>query len=454
MLNEMRALTVSELTHQIKQQLEGSFFHCVVEGEISNIAFPASGHVYFSLKDSGASLRVVAWRTQADKFRELLRQGEKVEIRGSITLYAPRGEYQLVANQVSPQGVGALYAAFEKLKNQLRLEGLFEPHHKKIIPAHPRKIGIVTSQSAAALQDVLKTLRLHRPDIETVLYPSLVQGAEAPASIVNALNIANARAEVDVILLVRGGGSIEDLWAFNDEAVARAIFASNIPIISGVGHETDTTIADYVADLRAETPTMAAKLSAVSQDELRQALDLFEMRMMGVVREKVTKYRRYLHRLSLRLQAQQPAYFLKESRQTLGHLSEKLEHLMVKRLNRYQQQLTNYEARLNPRHLAGQQAMLSQQLSGLESRMTDAVKRKQTQEAQSFETLVGRLNNLNPLAVLSRGYSAVKSGDQLISSVASVNQGDELTIVLSDGEVVARAKTITPHENSPHNKGV
>lgn len=275
----MKYITVSELNQQIKFQLEGSFFHCLVEGEISNVIRAQSGHIYFNLKDENSMIRCVAWRSNAMHFNEFIENGAKVEIQGKLSLYVPRGDYQLVINRLAPLGRGNLYVAFEQLREKLHKEGLFNPEHKKLIPQYPKKIGIVTSPNAAALQDVLKVLKDHRPDIPYEVYPTLVQGFDAAPQIAKAIERANDVTNCDVLLVVRGGGSIEDLWCFNDARVVRAIFASRVPVITGIGHEVDTTLSDFVADLRAPTPTAAAKLSSISQQEIMQTLDRHEYQL-------------------------------------------------------------------------------------------------------------------------------------------------------------------------------
>ena len=255
-------LTVSELNHQARQTLEQRFALLWVSGEISNLTRAASGHLYFSLKDSTAQVRCAMFRSRAQLVPWKIENGQQIEVQARVTLYEARGEFQLNVEAVRRAGIGRLYELFLQLRDKLATEGLFAAERKRAIPRYPRRIGIVTSPQAAALRDVLAAFRRRAPHVELILYPTLVQGAEAPAAIVAALETAYARNECDLLLIVRGGGSIEDLWAFNDEAVARALAVSPASTISGVGHETDTTIADYVADQRAATPTAAAELAS------------------------------------------------------------------------------------------------------------------------------------------------------------------------------------------------
>ncbi|MEK9940272.1 MAG: exodeoxyribonuclease VII large subunit, partial [Methylotenera sp.] len=267
-----KVMTVSELNRLARSILEQSFPLFWVSGEISNLTRAASGHWYFSLKDSTAQVRCVMFKGRNSYIDFIPREGDKIEARCTVTLYEARGDFQLTVEFIQRAGLGALFEAFEKLKNKLGLEGLFDVANKKPIPAHPKQIGIVTSADAAALRDVLTTLKRRMPNIPVVIYPTPVQGKGAAELIANAIHTANQRAECDVLIICRGGGSIEDLWQFNEEIVARAIAQSNIPTISGVGHETDFTIADFVADMRAATPTAAAELAAPARDSLLQGL--------------------------------------------------------------------------------------------------------------------------------------------------------------------------------------
>lgn len=447
-------LSVSELTALIKDNLESTFFYCVVEGEISTIAFPASGHVYLTLKDDSAVLKAVLWRGQAQKYFAYLKQGEKIEARGSLSLYLPRGEYQLVINHLAPQGEGRLYAQFKALQAKLAKEGLFNTVHKKTIKKHPHVIGLITSETGAALQDVHKTLSLHRPDISTILYPTLVQGERAPHAIVEAINKANQEGKADTLLLVRGGGSLEDLWAFNDEGVARAIFSSVIPIITGIGHETDTTIADLVADLRAETPTMAAKLVAISKEELYQTLDMFFLKLEQQIQLKISTLIQQVGTYELKIKAYHPHSQLGAMNIRLGYLDQRLKAAITLQKKTWQSRLLNLESQLSLLSLKQKRATLLERTHYLETQLIKGMEAHYKTYGYGLSSLVTRLNALSPLAIFKRGYSLVEKfyedkrekleiqerAKPLVSSIGMVTRGEKLKIHLSDGYIIAQVE--------------
>jgi exodeoxyribonuclease VII large subunit len=294
-------LTVGDLNRAIAASLEERFDTVLVSGEISNFKAYDSGHWYFSLKDEEGQIRCVMFRGRNGQVGFMPQSGDLVEVSANLGMYVPRGDIQLTIQSLRRAGMGGLYEAFLKLKAKLAKEGLFDADRKREIPSHPRSIGIITSPQAAALKDVLSTLARRAPHIPIVIYPTLVQGPDAPAGIIAALKSAEKENAVDVILLVRGGGSIEDLWAFNDEQLAYAIAASSIPIVSGVGHETDVTIADFVADLRAPTPTGAAELAAPRKDQMLQELEAVKQAMLQRVRQRVEREAQTLDQLALRL---------------------------------------------------------------------------------------------------------------------------------------------------------
>jgi len=389
-------LTVSELTRHVRALLENdeNLQDIWVRGEVSNFSRPASGHIYFSLKDDAAVLRCVMWRNAALKLPSFPRDGDAVEVHGAISVYEAGGQYQLYADWIRMLGEGALYQEFLRLKAQLEAEGLFDPARKRPIPRFPRRIGIITSSTGAAIQDMLNTLRRRYPLAEVILAPTAVQGLEAPSGIIAAFENLNRLAQPDVILLARGGGSLEDLMAFNDEGVARAIAASQAPVITGVGHETDFTIADFVADLRAPTPTAAAELATPHRADLR--ID---------VEEQVS-------RLNRSIQA-----FLTEQRWTLDRLSQQL-------------------LRLSPRpRLSSDRQRLDEMLH----RMRSALDHRFQIEAANLQSLERRLSALNPQAVLERGFALVSHLDgQLVSSVTQVSPGNPLNVQVRDGSFQVR----------------
>ena len=384
--------SVSEVSAYLKDLLESdhNLADLWVQGEISNFSQPRSGHLYFTLKDASAALKCVMWRNMAQRLQFLLRDGDAVEVHGSLSVYEAGGQYQLYADLIRPVGEGALYQEFLRLKAQLEAEGLFDPERKRSIPEWPRRIGIVTSPTGAALRDMLNTLRRRYPLVKVILAPTAVQGEEAPPGIVSALQSLNLTASPDVILLARGGGSIEDLWAFNDERVARAIAASAAPVISGVGHETDFTIADFVADLRAPTPTAAAELATPDRNDLRAALNDQNQRLERAALGQIAAQRWQLNEFQNRLLHQNPLARIRNDRQRLDELT----------------------------HRTG--VALSHQMK--------------LERSQLFG-LVRRLEALSPLAILQRGYAVVSTADgSIVHSAVQVNPGDRLDIRVHEGQ--------------------
>jgi exodeoxyribonuclease VII large subunit len=385
--------TVSHLTQYIKEvlELDPELQDVQVRGELSNLSRASSGHLYFTLKDAGASLNCVMWRSAAVALTWQPEHGAAAVARGRISVYPPRGGYQLYVDELYPAGLGDLHARFEQLRERLRAEGLFDEERKQPLPAFPQVLGLVTSPQAAALRDVLQVLRRRYPLARVLLAPSMVQGEAAPPQIVAALQALDARDEVDLILLVRGGGSLEELWAFNDERVARALAACRHPVVSGVGHETDFTIADFVADLRAPTPSAAAELAVPDQAELRARIDGWAGQLAaGLVRR--------LDRLRQALEGQQRA---------LQRLSPQA------RVDTLRQQVDDLTGRAS-RTLAHRLEMRRSGLAGLEA----------------------RLAALSPQATLERGYAIVRQSEtgELVRSVGQVGRGDALAVRVEDGE--------------------
>jgi exodeoxyribonuclease VII large subunit len=391
--------TVTELTDYIKDLLEGEpdLQDVRLRGEISNFSRATSGHLYFTLKDAGAAINCVMWRSAADRLAWQPGQGAAALARGRISVYAPRGNYQLYVDELHPAGLGDLHARFEQLRDRLRAEGLFDDERKQPLPEYPRLLGIVTSPQAAALRDVLNVLGRRYPLARVLLAPAQVQGDAAPPQIAAALRAIDARDDVDLILLVRGGGSLEELWAFNDEGVARAIAACRHPVVSGVGHETDFTIADFVADLRAPTPSAAAELAVPDQADLRQ-------RIVGRVDQMAGQMERRLDQMRAALDGQQAS---------LRRLSPQA------RVDTHRQQVDDL-ARRAERALGHTMTLRHSRLSGV----------------------AARLAALSPLATLERGYAIVRQADTgaVVSSVDQVRAGDGLAIRVQDGEFGAVAE--------------
>jgi len=386
-----QTFTVSKLTFQIRRLLEENetLANVWVQGEISNLSRPASGHIYFTLKDANAALKCVMWKTSAARLNLSLRDGMEVEVHGKIGVYEPQGQYQLYADQIRPVGEGALYQEFMRLKAQLEAEGLFDADRKQPIPELPRKIGIVTSATGAALRDMLNTLRRRLPLVEVLLAPSPVQGTEAPPAIVNAIQLLNYHLP-DVIILARGGGSIEDLWAFNDERVVRAVADSQIPIISGVGHETDFTLCDFAADLRAPTPTAAAELATqITIQDLATTVANYQLQITSLTRDIISSKQNVLASLTSQLRYISPSRLIQSESQRVDEYTRRMASAMLIRI------------KLQQKHLEGTQK---------------------------------RLEALSPLAVLSRGYAVVtrKDDGSVISRIAQAT--NDMKVRVSDGE--------------------
>lgn len=390
-----RRLTVSELTGYIKQLVDNDMLlsNVWVAGEISNFKAHSSGHMYFSLKDEGAVIRCVMFRSQNSRLRFRPEEGMRVIIRGYVSVYAAAGSYQLYAEDMQPDGTGALYLAFEQLKKRLENEGCFDASRKKPIPSLPGAIGVITSPTGAVIRDIQQILTRRYPNCRIVLYGSAVQGAEAPAQLISGIRCFNRLKNVDVIILARGGGSLEDLWPFNDEALARAVLASEIPVISAVGHETDFSISDFVADLRAPTPSAAAEMVMPEKKALKEGLKAMEKRLSISLINRLKRERDRLLRLRNSRSLQRPLELVNAKRQYLDLLEQNL--------------------------IQGDRAQTERYKSELKA-------------------LAGRLNALSPLTVLSRGYAVVQKEDgELVRTSRSLNPGDKILLTVSDGKFEA-----------------
>jgi exodeoxyribonuclease VII large subunit len=388
--------TVTELTGYLRELIESD--HTLqgvwVLGEVSNLSRPSSGHIYFTLKDVNASLRCVMWRNAVSRQGFIPRDGEAIEVHGGIGIYEASGQYQLYADLMRPAGDGVLYQEFLLLKGRLEAEGLFDPERKRPIPKWPRRIGIVTSPTGAALRDMLDTLRRRYPVVEVVLAPTPVQGKDAPPGIVASLDNLNRVTKPDVIILGRGGGSIEDLWAFNDESVARAIVRSIAPVITGVGHETDFTIADFAADLRAPTPTAAAELATPDRSELIVSIHELKQRLERWMQLVMITYRREIKELENALRLNSPHRKMRNDRQRIDELQHRAQIAI------------NHSLKIHRERLVGS---------------------------------LQRLSSLNPISILERGFSVVTHADgRIIRRVEQVKQGDPLNILVSNGDFDAQ----------------
>jgi len=434
-----RVLRVAELARSIKELLESNVPMLWVRGEISNFVRAASGHWYFSLKDEQAQVRCVMFRHKNQILLQGIGNGAQVEVQAVATLYEARGDFQLTVEQLRPAGLGVLYEQFAQLKQKLEDEGVFAVERKRALPAFPKRIGLITSPQAAALRDVLTTLKRRLPGVPVILYPAPVQGAGSAEKIASALRTANQRAECEVLILCRGGGSIEDLWAFNEEVVARAIFASDIPVISGVGHETDFTIADFVADERAPTPTAAAQRVVPDRHALLQGLRDTAQHLQRAQRNRLQNAMQAVDYLQRRLV--HPAQQLQRQSQQLAQLQQRLQRNVAHRLQQQQWRCQAVVQRL--RGAGSDFVRLQQSHVHWAERLAKTVSTLQMQRTVRVENAAHQLKLLDPRQVLSRGYSLVQDEKgHLVSDATQLASGQALRITFAKGwaqtEVKAR----------------
>jgi exodeoxyribonuclease VII large subunit len=436
-------LTVSELTERIQGVLETEFVDVWVEGEISNLKIATSGHWYFSLKDEQAQVRAVAWKTDARLIRFRPQDGMKVLARGQLRVYPPRGEYQVSVQVLEPLGKGSLQQAFEELKEKLEGEGLFDPARKRPLPMLPRRIGVVTSPTGAVLRDILRVLRSRYPNLEVLVYPALVQGEGAPAEIVRGIRALNRLGGLDVIVLARGGGSLEDLWAFNEETVARAIAASRIPTISAVGHETDFTIADFVADLRAPTPSAAAERVVQAKEDLQARIVALEERRDAALRLRLARVRSRVEAAAAHRVFAAERGRLRVQAQRVDELSRRAEAGLVRGLERGREHARRLRERLEAFRFDRQLAARRERLGRHSDRLLALFRADAEKRRAALSRLAASLDGLSPLAVLGRGYALVwdEAGGRLVRDAAEVDEGQGLRIRLHRGALRATVLT-------------
>lgn len=432
---DQTVLTVGELNRHAKAVLEQTFPLMWVAGEISNFTRATSGHWYFTLKDGQAQVRCAMFRHKSQYTDFKPENGMQVEVRALVTLYEARGEFQLGVESMRRAGLGALFAAFEKLKSRLSLEGLFDQEQKQTLPAFPQQIGIITSPAAAALRDVLTTLRRRMPGIPALIYPVPVQGEGAAQKIAAAIQLAGQRKECDVLILCRGGGSIEDLWAFNEEVVARAIAACKIPIICGVGHETDITIADFTADRRAPTPTAAAELATPHRDDLLQRLDLLQSGLTRQTMRGLEQRMQLLDYLARRLL--HPGTRIQNQQQHLGHLAQRLRQAAPRQLEQHAWRVQRLAARLAAATPATGE--IENQLLQIRQRLDRAMASGLQHHQTSLQRLAANLQHLNPEAVLARGFSMVRNASGgIVRSSAEISLDEDISLTFAHGSATAR----------------
>lgn len=402
-MENRNAYTVSKVNQYIKNMFLSDYAlnRIYVKGEVSNLKYHTSGHIYFTLKDEKSQMACVMFAGQRSGLTFRMSEGQKIIVFGNVSVYERDGKYQLYANEIILDGQGTLYEKFEQLKKNLEQEGLFSYEHKKSIPFYAKKVGIVTASTGAAIQDIVNIATRRNPYVELILFPAKVQGEGAAETIVQGIRALDAM-KLDVLIVGRGGGSIEDLWAFNEEAVARALFACKTPVISAVGHETDTTIADYVADLRAPTPSAAAELAVCNIEEVFAAIEDYQIRLKRMMERKIQENRYRLENLRLRLTHQSPSYQIQQSRQYASDLEEKLNGLMKQILQKKRHSLAIY---------------------------------------------IEKMKGLSPLDKLSKGYAFVTDEEgSPVKSVHSVKEGDAVTIAVTDGDIHAVIQTVHPEK--------
>ncbi len=432
--------SVSRLNREARSLLENSFSRLWVEGEISNLARPASGHLYFTLKDAKAQVSCALFRNRAVRLGFTPENGAQVLVRAQVSLYEARGNYQLIVNHMEEAGDGALRRAFEQLKSRLHQEGLFDEEHKRPLPAIPRCIGVITSPSGAAVRDALTVLRRRFPAIPVIIYPTQVQGEGAAQQIVAALRNAEQRAECDVLLLTRGGGSLEDLWPFNEEVVARAVHACALPVVSAVGHEIDFVISDFVADHRAATPSAAAEFLSPDQSELAARLLQLENRCKTRLQQQLQRCREKLNWLTTRFQQSHPRRQLQQQAQRLDDLEQRLGRAWQHRSAQHLSAIEALQGRLrqhSPRYLVQR---LDARATQLAQRLNYCINTQVSRQREKLAVVSRALDAISPLATLQRGYSITlnKADGSVIQDAARVNIGDALETRLAKGQIISQ----------------
>ncbi|HYY52786.1 MAG TPA: exodeoxyribonuclease VII large subunit [Myxococcales bacterium] len=432
-----RVYSVSELTRELKAILEGRFPSVLVKGEVSNLRSPSSGHLYFTLKDADACLDAVLFRTEARRLRFSVQNGLSLVARGRLAVYEPQGRYQLVCDTVEPLGAGALQIAFEQLKERLQKEGLFAAARKRKLPFLPRRVAVVTSPSGAAVHDFLRVLHRRHPNLGVLIVPARVQGEGAAQEIARGIVRAAKQPRVDVVVVARGGGSLEDLWAFNEEVVARALCACPVPTVSAVGHEIDVTIADYCADVRAPTPTAAAEIIARVKDELVADLAQRKARLGRAMRAQLERKRGHLDKLRARVA--DPRRLIGDRKLRLDRARQRLEDFLHDQLAARQQMLRALRERLQAQHPRERLHRLEREVARLEEKLKALARRALAARRHRYEGLTARLDALSPLKVLARGYAVAfdERGHALLQA-AQVRAGERVRVRLHEGELSAQ----------------
>jgi exodeoxyribonuclease VII large subunit len=447
-----RVLSVKDLNRYVRMRLEQDALlqDVWVRGELSNFSRHTSGHMYFTLKDEGGRVKCVMFASYNQRLPFMPKDGMRVLARGSVSVYERDGQYQLYVTAMQPDGIGSLYLAFEQLKRKLEAEGLFDASAKRPIPAYPGTVGVITSPTGAAVRDIITTIRRRNPAVRVLLYPVQVQGRDAAPSIVKAIDAMNRIGEADVLIVGRGGGSLEELWAFNEEAVARAIRRSTIPVISAVGHETDYTIADFAADLRAPTPTAAAELAVPHAGELRLRLIHLRQRMTKSTRLIVGQARERWRHAARSPYFTQPRRTLLAQAELLDRLTDRLRYRMEAQRERTHERLAQLQVRLRAQSPAEQIASARRRAEAAARALAMAARSQVRHRRDAYVSLVRQLDALSPLKIMARGYSLVYDERErtLIRSIAQVQPGDRVMVRLADGKLDCQVWGLAGEEES------
>lgn len=431
-----RIFTVSRLNSEVRLLLENEMGIVWLVGEVSNLTMPVSGHWYLTLKDSQAQVKCAMFKGNNRRVTFKPQNGKQVLVKARLSLYEPRGDYQLIIESMQAEGDGRLQQEFDHLKMSLAAEGLFAQTAKKALPEQPKCVGIITSKTGAALFDILNVLKRRDPNLPVIIYPTLVQGTNAAIQIAQAIGRANSRNECDILIVGRGGGSLEDLWCFNEEIVARTIAASQIPIVSAVGHEIDVTIADFVADVRAPTPSAAAELVSRDLSSQLQIVSHQKRRLRSAIERYLSKQQKRLSTYQFRIEKQHPQLQLNTQSQRLDDLNQRLENHMQQRLERNQHKIENLSLRLSNLSPARKVHQDKQRIETLKRRLLDSMDRNLLMQRHQLALAAEKLDTVSPLATLKRGYSITRNASgSLITSTQQVHTGDTITTRFVDGEV-------------------
>jgi exodeoxyribonuclease VII large subunit len=436
---------ISELTRLIKLLFEESPISEVwVQGEVSNLSRPFSGHLYFKLKDKNSQVDCVIFKSLAEKLRFALEDGISIILQGKLTVYEPRGTYQIIGSRVEPLGIGALQLAFEQLKQRLEAEGLFDLSHKKPIPFLPRKIGVITSATGAAIRDILTIIRRRFYNVHILIHPVAVQGESAAEEIANAIDTMNKIGGIDVLIVGRGGGSIEDLWAFNEEVVARSIYASEIPAISAVGHEIDFTISDFVADYRAPTPSAGAEMVIPNKADLVRTLDSLKNRLYLSTSNQIEIMQRQLDNNKRRLMSSDARNRIQFFQQNIDYLLQRAYNVLSNSVERKKRILSEYQGRLLYAGVSKKVSEAQNKVTNLQQKLLNTNQQLINTRKERFGIALSKLSSLSPLSTLQRGYSLCRKYPDMetIRGISSVSIGDEVEVVLKDGEIVCKVQQV------------